>query len=77
MSPTVSDQQDTQHKKKKEEEEEKEPLWERILDFIFMPLDAVKAIKDWLNLLKLIKWIFQGIAWVLRGIWRVITSPFD
>jgi hypothetical protein len=76
VSQTVSDQKDTQVKEKKKEEE-KEPLWERVLDFIFMPYDAIKAIKEWLNLLQLIKWIFQGIAWVFRGIWRVITSLFD
>lgn len=62
---------------KKKAEEEKEPLWVTILDIITTPIDAIKAINDFLNLFKLIKWIFQAIGWVFRGIWKVITLPFD
>jgi hypothetical protein len=71
MSQIASDQNETQ---KKKVEEEKEPLWVTIADFIVAILETVKELS---NLLQLFKWIFQGIRWVFRAMWKVITSLFD
>jgi hypothetical protein len=45
---------------------------------IFNHYDGIKHdVENWWNLFQLIKWIFQSIGWVIKGIWKVITSPFD